>query len=80
MIDIEDLSETDFMILCYENVEENKFLIYAWKGSSVSLDELPYDEYISKIKEEFFESENAEKVKIIEEIPFSETDEFINLL
>lgn len=80
MIDIEDLSETDFMVLCYENIEENKFFIYAWKGSSVNLEEESYNDYIRKIKEEFFEAENIEKVKLIEEIPFSETDEFINLL
>lgn len=80
MIDIEDLSETDFMVLCYENIEENKFLIYSWKGSSVNLDEESYIDYIKKLKEEFFEDDKIEKVKLFEEIPFSETDEFINLL
>ncbi len=80
MMDIEDLSENDFMIVCYENKEENKFLIYVWKGSSISLDEDNYNEYLKKIQGEFFHTENIDKIKIIEEIPFSETDEFINLL
>ena len=80
MIDIEDLSENDFLVLCYENIEENKYLIYVWKGSSVNLEENVYEDYIKKIKEEFFNIENIEKVKIIEEIPYGETDEFINLL
>jgi len=79
-MDIEDLSENDFMIVCYENKEENKFLIYVWKGSSISLDEDNYNEYLKKIQGEFFHTENIDKIKIIEEIPFSETDEFINLL
>lgn len=80
MIDIEDLSENDYMILCYENIEESKYLIYAWKGTSVNLEDEIYNDYINTIKDNFFQEENFEKVKIIEEIPFSETDEFINLL
>jgi len=80
MIDIEDLSETDFLVLCYENTEENKFLLYAWKGTSVNLDEENYSDYIKRLKEEFFEADKIKEVKMIEEIPFGETDEFINLL
>lgn len=80
MVDIEDLSENDFMIACYENSEDNKYIVYSWKGSSVFLEENICEEYIKSVKGIFFDIEKIKEVKIIEEVPYSESDEFINLL
>lgn len=80
MIDIEDLSENDFLLACYENSKENKFIIYSWKGTSVCLDQQVYDDYLNSIKMDFFASEDIQKIKLIEEIPYNESDEFMSLL
>lgn len=55
-------------------------MMFVWKGPSVQIDAEESEEYLDNIKNKFFEKKNIESVTIIEEVPYSESDEFINML
>ena len=74
------MGENDFFVACFEDKNEDKFSIHIWKGSSIDVDENEVKNYLGRIKENFFENSVYEKIYEIEEVPFSETDEFMNLL
>ncbi len=80
LIDIEDLTENEFLVVCVENYLENRFIIYSWKGGCMKIDQLDEKEYINRIKRKFFSVENLEKVNRIDENPYNESDDFIRLL
>jgi hypothetical protein len=74
------MSENDFLVVCYENKNENKYLIYLWKGLSVSIDKEEIDDYLEDVKRTFFSNEDRKKVEEQYETPYDESDEFINLI
>lgn len=80
MIDLEDLGDEDFFVACYEDILEKKYIIYSWKGSSIQFDNEELVDYIHNIKCKFFNEMDYDKVVIIEEIPYSESDEFMSIL
>ena len=81
-MEIEDLNENDFFLICYENENEGKFFIFTWKGNLVNLEENEYNNFIEVVKTDFFQKEKIKENEIIlfEEIPFNESDEFLDLL
>ena len=80
LIDIEDLTDVDFLVACVEDYKENKFVMYIWKGSSVTIDLNNENDYITKVKHHFFNHNYLNEVTTIEESPYNESDDFINLL
>ncbi len=80
LLDIDDMGENDFFVACCEDKNEDKFSIHIWKGSAIDVDQNEVENYLGKIKEKFFEECDFDKINEIEEVPFSETDEFMNLL
>jgi hypothetical protein len=68
------------MIACYENRNEDKFVLHVWKGPSVSIDEEEITRYIEEIKANFFDEADREKIIEVEEEPFDESDELHDLL
>jgi hypothetical protein len=74
------LGENDFLIACYENKNDDKFVLHVWKGASINIDEEEIQRYLNEIKNVFFGSEDRSKVVEIEETPYSESDDFIGLL
>ncbi len=80
MIDLDDLGDDFFFVACYEDLNENKLCVYIWKGSSVQLGTDESLEYIDQIKQKFFSDEQLPNVIMNEEVPYSESDEFMNLL
>lgn len=82
MIEIEDLDGSKFFIVCYENKNKGENSLYIWKGNSVKLEENEYNEFIEDVKKNFFQKETIEQnqIIIIDEIPFNESDEFLDFL
>ncbi len=80
IIDLDDLTDEDFFVACLEDKNENKFSMFIWKGSSVQVDSEESKVYIEKIKNIFFTKENIDEVQIIEEVPYSESDDFMSML
>jgi hypothetical protein len=80
LIDVDDLGINDFFIGCFEDISENKFFQFIWKGPSVQVDEQESLQYIENIKIKFFSKECLPFVSTIEEVPYSESDEFMNML
>jgi hypothetical protein len=54
--------------------------MHVWKGTSVNISNDDYTNYLYIIKKHFFDEKNRNKISVIEEIPYSESDDFINLL
>jgi hypothetical protein len=76
IFELEELEGTMFFIICYESELENK--LYIWKGANVNLEDNEYNEFIEDVKMNFFAKEIIDKdlIKIIKEIPYSESDDF----
>jgi hypothetical protein len=77
---LDDLNDEDLLVACLENKNENLFCLYIWKGTSVQIETEELNIYLSDVKSFFFNEEDHEKVVIIEETPYSESDDFMNLL
>jgi hypothetical protein len=54
--------------------------MFIWKGSSVQVEPDQSKNYLEKIKNNFFSKENIDTVQIIEEVPYSESDDFMSML
>jgi hypothetical protein len=80
MIDIDDLGENDFLIACFEDQLEDNYTVYIWKGTSIQIDSDEYNEYLTRIKQNFFSEDDIEKVIVLEETPYNESEEFLGLL
>ncbi len=80
MIDLDDLTDEDYFVACLEDKNENKFNMFIWKGSSVQVEQDQSLEYLEKIKNKFFSKSDYDKIITIEEVPYSESDEFMSLL
>jgi len=68
------------MVACVEDHKENTFVMYIWKGSSVVIDLNTENDYITTVKQNFFNQNYLIEVVTIEESPYNESDDFINLL
>lgn len=80
LLDVCDLGEHDFLVACFEDKSEMKYQIFIWKGTSFNIDQDEYTDYINKVKRHFYEPSDIELVSLTEETPFSESDDFLNLL
>lgn len=80
LIDIEDLTDNDFLVACFEDNPNYKYIIHTWRGASVNIDHISEKEYVETIKRNFFSGNSLDEVVLIEESPFNESDDFINLL
>lgn len=83
MMDFDDLNDNQFLITCV--MRGKAPIVYRWKGGSIEISEEKCAEYKDKVINEFFKTqgvneEEISKIKIIDETPVEESDEFLELL
>ena len=80
LIDVDDLNDEDLLVACSENKKEKKFFMYIWKGQAVQLDQEETKSYLKEVKSNFFSPGDLPSVISFDETPYSESDEFMNML
>ena len=78
ILSLDDLNEDDYLISCFEN--ENNKKIFIWKGLNCKILNEEEEKFKNDVIESFFDKNNYNHIEEIVEIPFEESDDFMELL
>ena len=76
ILNLDDLSDDDYLIACFDNDITKK--IFIWKGSNCNISNNEEESFKDFVKLNFFQ--NNKNIEEIIEIPFEESDDFMELL
>jgi hypothetical protein len=69
------MEEDTLLIACFEEDANKIYSMHVWKGPQLQIAEEDLLNYIEKIKRKFFLESNFAQIKIIDEIPYEESDQ-----
>ena len=78
ILSLDDLNESDYLICCFEN--DNNKKIFIWKGFNCNILNEEEEQFKNYVIENFFDLNNINNLEEITEIPFEESDDFMELL
>ena len=77
ILNLDDLNDDDYLIACFDNEISKK--IFIWKGPNCNINNIEEESFKNYVKINFFN--NCKKIiEEIIEIPFEESDDFMELL